>query len=339
VGSCLGRPVDDGAHWTPERLRAYLELSGNHPVRDYLSRLDPMPAEFVLTPGWTDATKGRITCVPRDDDLDFSLLALHVLETKGFDFTTTDHAAEWLLRLPYHLTTTAERVVYRNLVNGVAPGEAATVGNPYREWLGARSRGDVYGYVCAGAPRAAALLAYDDAVLSHQANGVYGAMWSAALVAAAFTAGCLRGAVRESVRHVPHRSRLAEALRWAVRVHDLHTSWDTALRELHERYGHYHWQHVVSNTAACALALLYADDDFTRAVGLAVQAGLDVSSNAATVGSAAGAFVRRGGLPRHWTSPFDDTIRSGVYDFDRSSIRDVAERTFALARTYAARAA
>ncbi|GAA3501272.1 hypothetical protein GCM10019016_083790 [Streptomyces prasinosporus] len=54
--------------------------------------------------------------------------------------------------------------------------------------IGALIRADVHGWVSPGAPRRAAALARKDAVLSHTGNGVYGAMWAAALVAAAFTA-------------------------------------------------------------------------------------------------------------------------------------------------------
>ena len=339
AGNCLGKPVEDGVHWTYERLRHYLELSGNYPITDYLRRLDPMPDGFVLTSCWTESTKGRITEVPRDDDLDYTLLGLHLLESQGFAFTPEAVATEWLLRLPYNLTYAAERVVYRNLVNGVEPARAAVVDNPYREWTGAQIRADVFGYVCAGRPRDAALIALQDAALSHVANGIYGEMWAAALVAAAFTAGSLREAVEESVNHVPRRSRLAEALRWAIDVRDSGAGWDDALARLHERYGHYHWLHTVNNAAACVLGLLYAENDYSRAIGLTVQVGLNTDSNGATVGSVAGAFAGRGGIPRHWTAPFADILRSGLYGFDRSSIRDVAARTFALARTYASRRA
>ena len=66
--------------------------------------------------------------------------------------------------------------------------------NPYREWIGAQIRADICGYV-PRPPGAAAKLAFRDASLSHTANGIYGAMWSAALVAAAF-AGTARQAMR-----------------------------------------------------------------------------------------------------------------------------------------------
>ena len=79
---------------------------------------------------------------------------------------------------------------------GSKPPLTATYDNPYQEWIGALIRADIYGWTCPGAPRRAASLARRDAVLSHTGNGVYGAMWAAALVSAAFTAPSVRHAVR-----------------------------------------------------------------------------------------------------------------------------------------------
>lgn len=334
AGNCLGKPVEDGEHWTPDRLREFLQTTRNYPINDYIDRPEPLSEEWRLRECWPETTKGRIAYVPRDDDLDYTLLNLHVLEKCGLSYTAFDVAEEWLSLLPYRRTYTAERSTYRNLVNGIPPVRSAVVRNPYREWIGAQIRADIFGYVHAGKPRAAALLAFPDASLSHTANGIYGEMWAAALVAAAFTARSLRAAVVESVQHVPARSRLAEALRWAIAVRDGGVGWERAIRQASERFGDYHWVHTINNAVVCALALLYCDDDYTTAIGLAVQAGLDTDSNGGTVGSAAGAFVRRAGIPPHWTTPFDDTLHSGLSGFARNSIRDLADRTFALARKY-----
>lgn len=334
AGNCLGKPVEDGAHWTPERLREFLQATRNYPINDYIDRPELMLETWRLRECWPETTKGRIGYVPRDDDLDYTLLNLRVLEKRGRSYTASDVAGEWLSLLPYERTYTAERATYRNLVNGVPPVRSAVVRNPYREWVGAQIRGDVFGYVHPGNPRAAALLAFHDASLSHTANGIYGEMWAAALIAGSFTARSLRTAVVESVEHVPARSRLAEALRWAISVRDTNVEWEQAIQLAGQRYGDYHWVHTVNNAVVCALALLYSDDEFSTAVGLAVQAGLDTDSNGGTVGSAAGAFVRRAGIPPHWTTPFDDTLHSGLSGLARNSIRDLAGRTFTLACKY-----
>ena len=91
-------------------------------------------------------------------------------------------AEGWLAFLPYTRVYTAERATYVNLLHDVPVSLTGPHRNPYREWIGAVIRADVFGWVNPGRPRAAARHAYQDAVLSHRANGVYGEMWAAALV-------------------------------------------------------------------------------------------------------------------------------------------------------------
>ncbi|MFE2045864.1 ADP-ribosylglycohydrolase family protein [Streptomyces sp. NPDC059477] len=327
AGCNLGKPVEDGDHWTAQHLRAYLELADAYPLRDYFPVLDPMPAGYELREFWTYTTRGRITESARDDDIDYTILGLHLLEEYGFGFTTADVATEWLDRLPYTQTYTAERATYRNLVIGLGPDTAARVDNPYREWIGAQIRADIYGYVRPGDPRAAAELAYRDAVLSHTANGVYGEMWSAALVAAAFTAPTARAAVEISLTCVPPRSRLAEALTFVLERHAAGDSWEEARAGIGERYGHYSWVHTVNNAALVAAGVLWGDGDFSATVGLTVQGGWDTDSNGATAGSVAGILAGAGKVPAHWTEPLHDTARSAIRGFDGSRISDLAERT------------
>ncbi|MBG0851382.1 ADP-ribosylglycohydrolase family protein [Streptomyces spinoverrucosus] len=329
TGCNLGKPVENGEHWTYQHLRGYLELAGAYPLRDYIPVLDPMPAGFELREFWPVTTRGRITESARDDDIDYTILGLHLLEEYGFGFTTADVAAEWLDRLPYTQTFTAERVAYRNLAIGLPPEQAGKVDNPYREWIGAQIRADIFGYVHPGNPRAAAELAYRDATLSHTANGVYGEMWAAALVAAAFT-GTAREAVETSLTCIPPRSRLAEAVTFVLDRHAAGDTWEAARVAIEDRYGHYSWVHTVNNAALVTAGLLWGEGDFTTSVGLTVQGGWDTDSNGATAGSVAGIITGAKRLPPHWTEPLNDTARSAIRGFDRSSISDLADRTVRL---------
>jgi ADP-ribosylglycohydrolase len=330
AGCNLGKPVENGDHWTAERLRRYLTLADAYPLRDYVPVLDPMPEGFELREWWPDTTRGRITESARDDDIDYTILGLHVVEEYGFDFSTADVAAEWLDRIPYTQTFTAERVTYRNLAIGLGPAEAGTTDNPYREWIGAQIRADIFGYVNPGDPRAAAEMAYRDAALSHTANGVYGEMWAAALVAAAFT-GTAREAVEASLTCVPPRSRLAEAVRFVRDRHAGGATWEEAREAIEDRYGHYSWVHTVNNAALVVAGLLWGDGDFSATIGLTVQGGWDTDSNGATAGSVAGIIAGAARLPSHWTQPLNDTARSAIRGFDGSRISDLADRTVRLA--------
>jgi len=273
--------------------------------------------------------------MPRDDDIDYTLLGLDVLERHGLGFTSGDMADAWLQLLPFLQVYTAERAAYRNLVLGLHPPETATRRNPYREWIGALIRADAFGYACAGDPVAASRLAHRDATVSHAANGIYGAMWAAALIAASFAESSPAAALDSAQAVVPARSRLAEALAGVRRLHRDGLDWEAARDAIEERHGALSPVHTINNAALIAAALLWGDGDFGRTVGLAVQGGWDTDCTAATAGSAFGAMHGAGGVPARWTEPLDDRIRSALSGFDGARIGELAERTCRLARARA----
>jgi len=172
AGNMLGKPVERGDHWTRERIDRYLRRAGALPLTDYIPALDPLPEEFELRPEWPQCTRGNIHGSARDDDIDYAILGLDLLETHGPGFTTEQVGELWLLRLPYLQTFTAERAAYRNLANGLKPPLTATLDNPYQDWIGALIRADIHGWTSPGDPARAAALARRDAVLSHTGNGV-----------------------------------------------------------------------------------------------------------------------------------------------------------------------
>ncbi len=63
----------------------------------------------------------NIDGMPEDDDLNYPILNLQVLEQVGPDFTVEDIAGAWLNDLPAGRVFTAERAAYRNLLEGVTP--------------------------------------------------------------------------------------------------------------------------------------------------------------------------------------------------------------------------
>jgi ADP-ribosylglycohydrolase len=325
AGCNLGKPVEGG--WGRVKLRRYLELAGAYPLDDYIPALDPLPAEFTLHPSWKDATRGHVHGMARDDDTDYTMLALRVLEKHGRNFTSDDVANEWLLALPFHMVYTAERVAYRNLVDGMAPPSTAEYHNPYREWIGALIRGDMFGYVSPGDPGAAAQLAFQDAALSHTANGIYGEMWAAALVAAALSAESAHDALQTALLVVPTRSRFAEAVRKTMDAHSTGASWDDAMSSMEKRLAGYHWVHTINNAEVVAAALLWGAGDFGRTIGLAVEAGLDTDCTGATAGSVFGALHGTAALPAHWVDPLENSMHSAIFGFEGVSITDLVERT------------
>ena len=121
-------------------------------------------------------------------------------------------ATAWLGLLPAGRVFTAERAAYRNLLLGMDPPDTARHRNPFRQWIGAQIRTELYGWANPGRPDRAAELAYADASVSHVRNGVYGALYTAALGAAAMVESDVERVLDAGLAIVPPRSRFAEAV-------------------------------------------------------------------------------------------------------------------------------
>ncbi|MFI6032584.1 ADP-ribosylglycohydrolase family protein [Streptomyces sp. NPDC051315] len=331
VGCLLGKPVEklplDG-------IRALARSTGNWPLTTYFTA-QGVPADILAAHPWNRRSAGtslaeNIDGMPEDDDLNYPLLNLLLLRRHGRDFTTTDVARVWLDELPAGRTFTAERVAYRNLLSGIEPPHTARHRNPFREWIGALIRADVHGWTHPGDPAAAAEQAHRDATLTHTANGVYAAMFTAAAIATAATGSHdVHACLRTGLTVVPPRSRLARAITHAIRLAQSHEDFDTVVDELHATYAAtHHWVHAIPNTALIAAALTHADGDFTGSVCRAVSGGWDTDSNGATAGSVAALLAGDpAALPDRWTAPLKNRLATSVADLDGTGFDTLARLT------------
>ncbi len=328
AGCQLGKPVEGWPSWA---IRRYLEPAYDYPPDDYIPLIADHDTGIELHRSADEATRGNFDSMARDDDIDYMIFALSILERHGYGFSPRNVADAWLEGIPAHMTYTAERVAYRNLLLGDEPPLSARPRNPFREWIGAQIRTDVYGYVCAGDPAGAAALAYRDAIVSHTKNGIYGALFSAAANAAAFATDDPRVAILAGMDQIPAASRLQLALEDVLSLRDSGIDWQAALAQADERYGHYHGVHTINNAAFVAIGLLWGELDFERTISIAVACGEDTDCNGATAGSIAGAILGARSLPEKWTGPLGDRVGSMVAGFDGSAISDLARRTCELA--------
>ncbi|MCA9954065.1 MAG: ADP-ribosylglycohydrolase family protein, partial [Anaerolineales bacterium] len=198
---------------------------------------------------------------------------------------------------------------------------------------------DVYGYVCPGDPRRAAALAYKDASLSHRRNGVYGAMWVAAMVAAAFVLDEPEAIIRAGLAEIPPHSRLHEAVEKVIGWVKSEVTWEDAFRQIREFNNRYYnadvgenWIHTIPNACLVALGLLVGAEDFSAGVGTAVSCGWDTDCNGATVGSILGVMLGAENIPSHWTTPLHDEIESYIPGQNGRTISDLAQQIAQLAR-------
>lgn len=332
AGCLLGKPVEKiPRHGIEEILRA----TGRWPLSGYFTAAG-LPDDVAARWPWNrrsaaNSLTENICGMPEDDDLNYPMLALALLERTGPAFDTADVARAWLDNLPGGRVFTAERVAYRNLLSGLQPPATATWRNPYREWIGAAIRGDLLGWVMPGNPAAAAELAWRDARLSHTRNGLYGEMFTAAMCSASMIAGTVDEVLAAGRSVLPPSSRLAGAVRLGEELGRGHDALADCLDRITGAYRDLHWVHVLGNMCLVTFALARSRGDFASAICTVVTGGWDTDSNGATVGSVCGALAGATALPPQWISPLHDTVRSSLPGFDRVTLTELANRTVQLA--------
>ena len=332
AGCLLGKPLECMQR---DRIRGILTDTGNYPIQYYVSSnvSEDIIKKYNMLQFAKDAYIDRVSCMPEDDDINYTVLGLKLLEKKGVEFTPEDVAERWLSDLPILHLATAELIAYRNIVNRMYPPLSATYRNPYREWIGAQIRGDFFGYINPGNPELAAEMAWRDASISHIKNGIYGEMFIAAMLSWSAVCNDMEEIIDAGLSQIPDQCRLSEKIRMVLEWKRKGMNWEQAIDEVHTIYNplnSHHAVHTISNAMIVVLGLLFGEKDFEKTIGISVMAAFDTDCNGATAGSIAGMILGAGALPEKWINPLNDTIISGVDGFRMVKISELAERTVRL---------
>ena len=325
AGCVLGKPVEG---WPKARIDKYLKDKNIDILDNYL------PFDETVLPGVHKvSTRGNIKFMPRDDDMDYVIIGLLALEKRGIKTSARTIANTWVDRLPFHLVYTAEECAYRNFVNSVWPPLSGTHRNPFREWIGAQIRADVFGYVTPGLPEIGAKLAFNDASISHDKNGIYGEMFVAAMLSAAFKLESVKEIINAGLAEIPKNCRLAEAVKETMHWCETLSTWELVWEKINESVGHYHGVHTINNAALVVMGLYFGEDDFEKGIVCTVRGGWDTDCTGATVGSILGLRLGAKDLPSKWISPLNDRLKSVVRDENDNKISELAKRTLSVAET------
>jgi ADP-ribosylglycohydrolase len=349
-GCALGKPVERlgmiGTQGMSGRasIKSYLQNRNDWPLNNYFSGQQVGDEIQLYCP---ESQRENIAYMEPDDDIHYTLIALHVLETHGADFTWRHVAEAWNSCLPYNAICTAETQAILNYslattrMGGktfATPEYTSTHMNPYREWIGAQIRADGWGYACAGMPELAAEFAYRDACWTHRANGIYGEMFFAAMTAAAFVESEPAELVRIGLAEIPVRCRLAHAIHsaldWVAECRDF----EDYMTRIEAQYGGLSPVHTVNNALIVIGAMFFGQMDFHRAICTAVACGLDTDCNGATCGSIVGAAGGATALQSNLIAPLNDTIKPLVFGFSEITMTELAQRTHAVHRSLVERA-
>lgn len=340
AGCVLGKPFEMGLR-LPE-IRRYLEGVNAWPLDDFVPATSPTQ-QRELRRDCLESTRGRVRAAQEDDDINYLVLGVIILERHGASFSTGDVLRAWSDLLPYGWTWGPEHLVHGRaaallldrdspvlLPEGDTWLDFAPLFNAWEEEIGAMIRADAWGLANPGRPGLAAEMAWRDAIMTHRRTGLYAAMWTAAALAAAVLTRDPVEAIRGGLEQVPGRSCFAacvrEALAWSLADDDWITTW----RRIEDRWGFLGHAGTLNETAAIVNALVHARRpgglDFTAAIGATVMQGYDTDSAGATAGGLAGALVGRRGLPDRWVAPLNDTFHCCVAGWRETSINGLAAR-------------
>lgn len=225
----------------------------------------------------------------------------------------------------------------RNLAWGLAAPVSGWFRNPCAVDSSAIARAPFWAMVAPGSPGLAAALAHTDATIDHAEDGALGAMFVAALGAAAF-------AERDPVRLVtiaagvlPAGSELLECIADMRRVRRRSHPWVEAYQVLTESLAHLPSDHAYATAGRIALSLLYGAD-WTTHLTYAADCGGDSRTSLAALGAILGISGGPSGVPapyREWVGDVPLAV-DGVLGEDQGDWAALATAILGLAVGYAA---
>lgn len=127
AGCLLGQPVEG---WSRDKIRGLLKDTDNYPINRYISsditqdiidRYEILPGGMPKKSGLMKNWINNVSCMPEEDDMNYTVLGMKLLMEKGKDFASEDVGFEWLISRPIVHLSTAERVAYKNMVNNIYP--------------------------------------------------------------------------------------------------------------------------------------------------------------------------------------------------------------------------
>ncbi len=274
VGVYLGRPFEG---WSYQRI---MEELG--PIRYYVHNKLDMP--LVVT----------------DDDVSGTFVFVRALAEHGVsaDLSSEAIGKTWLNNVVENRTVfwwggngiSTEHTAFRNLKAGIAaPGSGSieTNGKTVAEQIGAQIFIDGWALVAPANPTLAARLAKQAGSVSHDGESVYAAQLWAAMEAEAFVSKDVDHLLDLGLSFIPADSLIASVIRDVRSWVNTDRDWEKTRQRIEDIYGYDKFCgicHVAPNHALMIMALLYAHNDFHKAMYIINTSGWDTDCNSGNLG-------------------------------------------------------
>ena len=264
---------------------------------------------------------------PPNDDLDLQLVWLNAVEKYGRRVDARILGEYWM---SFIIPDWAEYGAAKaNMRMGLVPPLAGHVGNPFKDSCGSFIRSEIWACLAPGLPEIAARYAYEDAIVDHSGEGVYGEVFWAALQSAAFVESDKWKLIDIGLSYIPENCGIARGVKIAIDAYRSGADWKEARKivmngvpgtfgvlgqpivdmETDIAVGEPGWD-APSNIGITILGWLYGEDDFGLSLCTAVNCGEDTDCTGATLGATLGIILGRQALPEEWTAPLGDAINT-----------------------------
>lgn len=298
AGIRLGAPVEP-TEWTPEMIHdVYGDLDGY--IKDY-------------------------NVFSADDDANGPIFLLRALIDDAVDreMEPQDVARAWLNYTREGIGMiwwggdgiSTEHTVYLNLLRGMRAPESGSVetnGLLMAEQIGGQIFIDSFGWLFPNQPDKAAEYAEKAASVTHDKNGLYGARFIAACIAAAYSAKDVDEIIRHGLKEIPSDSTYAEVVHAVLAFYKEHPHDFLKCRHyLEQEWGYDKFTgvcHIIPNAGVCVLALLYGQGNLSKTIEIATACGWDTDCNAGNVGSIIGTFAGMTGVEAKYRDPINDFL-------------------------------
>lgn len=259
-----------------------------------------------------------------DDDTDIEYIAIHILETDGFDCNSQQIADQWNTHITSSGIYIANRQAWYLIGDGYLPPETGCrTYNQHWYSIDSQITTETLGALSPGLPQSAIDLTGRFARISNTGFPTHAAQLYAAMYANAFFEPNVVILVTEALNAIPTTSRThhvaTDVLDWyQADAGDGILDWRKTRKKLYDYYSgqysygrYYNWLESTVNTGATILAILYGRGDFKDTVQIAVLAGWDCDCNPATAGGLIGIINGFSHLPNDLT---DSNICGDVYE-------------------------
>ncbi len=267
-----------------------------------------------------------------NDDLDLQLVWLNAAERYGRNVDAKIMGAYWQTFITAHWSEYGAGK--NNMKMGLVPPLSGSYHNLYMDSCGAFIRSEIWACLMPAAPQLAVKYAYEDSIMDHSGEGVYGEIFCAAVESAAFAETDLRELIKIGLSYIPEDCGVAKGIHTAIDCYDSGKDIRDCRRAILQTVpGSFGMQKgyqgrtpeddipvgrrgydAPSNVAIMTAALLYGEGNFDKTVCTAVSCGEDTDCTAATAASIFGLMYGSKAFGEKWTAPIGEEIKTVSVD-------------------------